>query len=173
MHDRVTFYRKDNTVGFTVMSGGSVRVHGLEYKVVSLDGRRALIGEREWDIDEFSVAFPEVMAGQGLLRLAPSEAVTYEHRGQNRKIIFSGITGEFLDVKIQRETLPLNKFYYELQNTEGGLWVCKDTYVGFAGSMVLDSTIDIGGWKKRVPEGALVFAGQSGRKERDYERIVA
>jgi len=161
MREFVTFYKADGTVGFTVKSGGTVIFDGAECQVVGLDGRCALIGGQEWDVDVFSAAYPGVKAGSGLLRLAPSEAVEYEKRGQNRKVSFFGIEGEFLETKIQRETLPLNKFYYELQETAGGLWVCKDTYIHFAGSVVLNSPLEIGGWSMLVPDGALIFTGQS------------
>lgn len=161
MREFVTFYKPDGTVGFTVMSGGSVILDGVERQVVGLDGRNALIGEREWDVDEFSATHSGVKAGSGLLRLAPSEAVEYDRRGQNRKVSFFGIEGEFLETKIQRETLPLNRYYYELQETAGGLWVCKDAYIHFAGSVVLNRPLEINGWSRLVPDGALVFTGQS------------
>lgn len=175
MREYVTFYKSDGTVGFTVKSGGTVILSGEEYSVYGLSGRNALIGGLEWDIDEFSAAHPDVRAGRELLRLAPSEAVAYEKRGLNRKVTFFGIEGEFLETKIQRETLPLNRYYYELQETVGGLWVCKDSYVHFAGSVVLNSPLEIKGWSMLVPDGALVFTGQGdkGGKRDGNERKVA
>lgn len=172
MSDFTTFYRTDDTVGFTVMNGGTVLVRGKEYSVNTLPGRRVLIGGDEWDVDIFAKTFPDVKAGKGLLRLAPSEAVEYEKRGQNRKVSFFGIEGEYLDVKIQRETLPLNKFYYELQSKEGGLWVCKDAYIHFSGSLILNAPLEINGWSMRVPDGALVFTGQDDGKGKEYGKVA-